>query len=269
MISLIISTYNEKYFNQFLKNVKDTIGNNVEYEIIQIWNPGLMSICEAYNKGAVQAKYDNLLFVHEDVQFYSTNWYTILEKYFQLPNLGVFGLAGNKRKFDLPYGFHSGLQNEGFMFVNHRGHPKISFKQQKFPFEVKVIDGVFIGMKKNVWKEIPFSKSLKGFHFYDLDISLRTSVKHQNYLVTDLDIEHFSIGNFGDQWIEACIEFHRDKSYNYDMILPKEKRDVRNFWYKRLLEEKISFRNRLRYSLNIGCNKDTLRSCIKFLLNGK
>lgn len=264
MLSIIISSYKTMILSQLKRNILETIGI-IDYEIISINNPGIMSICEAYNEGAKKAKFENLLFIHEDVKFHTNNWYKLLTKYYSLKDLGVFGLAGNKRKFHLPYGFHSGLNNEGFMFLNHTAHEKIIFQKQDFPFKVKVIDGVFIGMKKSVWQKNKFNQSLKGFHFYDLDISLRTSVDYQNYLVTDLDFEHFSEGNFGDQWIKACISFNKSQSYNYNLIKPKEKRDIRKFWYQRLLNEDITFINRLRYVFAMGTNKDTLKECIKFI----
>ena len=268
MLSIIISTYKPHLLKALEQNIAETIGET-PYEIIAINNPGLMGICKAYNQGAEQAQFDNLLFVHEDVKFHSKNWGSLLQKYYNLPELGVMGLAGNIRKFHLPYGFHSGLWHEGAMFLNHRGHAKTVFPKQKFPFEVKVIDGVFIGMKKEVWKEVPFNESLQGFHFYDIDISLRTSVKYKNYLVTDLDFEHFSTGNFGDQWIKACISFNKNNAYNFDPITPQERRDVRNFWYERLLDEKINLKNRIQYAIAMGNNKNTLKNCAKFLLNFK
>lgn len=268
MLSIIISSYKPSLLQQLKDNIAATIGD-ISYEIIAVDNPGKMGICEAYNKGATRARYDNFLFIHEDVKFHTPNWGKTLEKYYDLSNVGVMGLAGNIRKFHLPYGFHSGLNNEGFMFLNHTGHDKIIFEPQKFPFNIKVIDGVFIGMKRIVWKEFPFDEKLKGFHFYDIDISLRTSTKYQNVLVTDLDFEHFSTGNFGNQWIESCISFNKRKNYNYDVINPKERRDVRRFWYDRLAQEDISLQNRLKYASELGLNKDTISAMFKFIVNSK
>ena len=268
MLSIIISSYKPDYFDALIKNIDENIGT--EYEIVKIDNPGLMGICSAYNRGAELAKYENLLFLHEDVRIDSPNWWNILEKYYNIPDMGVIGLAGNKRKFKLPYGFHSGINHEARMFLYHSGENKYPFHKANYPYQVKVIDGVFIGMKKKVWEEIKFNEKIIGFHFYDLDISLRTSKLYKNYLVSDLDITHFSKGNFGDQWINACIKFHdTENNYVFDEISPKEKRDVRNFWYKRLFTEEISFGKRLRYALNMGFNKDTLKAAVEFLIHKK
>ena len=50
MISIVISSYQPHFFAALEKNIVETIG--VTYEIVQIYNPGTMGICEAYNKGA-------------------------------------------------------------------------------------------------------------------------------------------------------------------------------------------------------------------------
>lgn len=72
MISIIISSHNQLYFDQLSKNIESSIG--VPYELIQIWNPGTYSINEAYQKGLEQSQYDNLLYIHEDIEFLDQNW---------------------------------------------------------------------------------------------------------------------------------------------------------------------------------------------------
>ena len=264
MLSIIISSYKSILFAALEKNIAETCG--VAYEIIKIDNPGIMGICEAYNKGAEKAKFENLLFLHEDVEFHTKNWGDILKKYFNLKDLGVLGLAGSKRKFHLPYGFVNALPGENYSFVTYPGYPENVFKNTQFPFLIKVIDGVFIGMKKSVWKKFRFNEEISGFHFYDIDISLRTSESLQNYLVNDICVDHFSAGNFGNEWIDACISFNKRTNYPYDAISPKEQRDVRNYWYGRLSNEKISFGKRLKYALRMGVNKDTIINYLFFVL---
>lgn len=267
MLSIIISSYQPQYFAALEQNIAATCG--VEYELIKIDNPGLMGLCDAYNKGAEQAKYANLLFLHEDVKFHSQNWGTKVLESLQMPNAGIIGIAGSTRKFNLPYGFYNAMPGENFVFLHHSGEAYLELKDEVAPKPVRVIDGVFIAVAKNIWKEFPFAKDLSGYHFYDLDISLRVSEKFQNYLITNIGVEHFSMGNFGDHWITACLIFFKTRNYQYDNILPKEKRDLRNFWYKRLYTEKISFTNRLNFALNLGFNKDTLKAAVEFLTHKK
>ena len=71
MLSIIISSYQPHYYTALEKNIAATCG--VEYELIKIDNPGLMGLCQAYNKGAEKAKYEYLLFLHEDVNVLTVN----------------------------------------------------------------------------------------------------------------------------------------------------------------------------------------------------
>lgn len=264
MISIIISSYQAHYFSALEKNIAETIG--IPYEIIKIENPGIMGICEAYNKGAEKSRFEHLLFLHEDVRFDNLNWGNILMgKYFQLPNVGILGLAGDKVKFHLPYGFSSGLINSGYMFVKHKEGAK-HFLIPENPLKVKPMDGVFLAMKKNVWQRLKFDESLNGYHFYDLDITLRSSEHYQNYLVHDIDFLHFSTGNFGTEWVNACIKFNKRIYSSYDHVAPKQKRDIRKFWYKHLKKQQINFRTRLLYVFTMGFNKDTIKEATSFLL---
>ncbi|MBD8084306.1 glycosyltransferase [Chryseobacterium caseinilyticum] len=267
MLSIIISSYQPHYYTALEQNIAATCG--VEYELIKIDNPGVMGLCEAYNKGAEKATYENLLFLHEDVKFHSQNWGLRVLEGLQIPDAGLIGIAGSKRKFNLPYGFYNAMPGENFAFLHHSGEAHLEIKDDAIPVPVRVIDGVFIAMTKKVWSEFSFAKDLSGYHFYDLNISLRVSEQFQNYLIPNIGIEHFSKGNFGDHWIRACLNFFKTGNYRYDSVLPKEKRDLRIFWYQRLFTEKISFGNRLQYVLNMGTNKDTLKAAVEFLIHKK
>jgi glycosyltransferase involved in cell wall biosynthesis len=267
MLSIIISSHKQIFFDNLSKNIEKTIGN-VAYEVIQIWNPALMGICEAYNKGAQQAKYDFLIFMHEDIEFLTENWgETLVEKYFSLPNVGLLGLAGDKQKFKMPYGFSSGLQNNGFISVYHKLDDDI--KKIDFPVAVKVLDGVFLAMKKNIWKKNKFDENLNGFHFYDIDISLRLSENYQNFMITDFFILHFSEGNFGNQWVEAAIDFNKRNYNNFDKTTFKNRERIRRFCYKRLMREEICLRLRLKYLFAMGVYFQSFFRGMKFLFNTK
>ena len=72
MLSIIISSYQPEFYLALEKNIAESIG--IPYEIMKIDNPGIMGICEAYNRGAEKAQYDFLLFLHEDVLFETQDW---------------------------------------------------------------------------------------------------------------------------------------------------------------------------------------------------
>ena len=268
MLSIIISSYKPDYFAAVEKNIAATCG--VPHEIIRMENPGIMGICEAYNKGAEKAKYSHLIFVHEDVEFYTENWGKILmENYFTIPNVGVIGFAGVKRRFHMcyGYGFNNLFHNEGFLLLQHKGSGTKAHHHQN-PIPVKVIDGVFLGMKKELWQSQKFNENfLKGFHFYDIDFTLKASENHQNYLITDINLVHFSKGNFGNDWVKEAIRFNKQKNYNFDPATNFEKKQIRKDWYLRLKDEKINFTNRLKYVFEMGVDRFSRSAMLQFLFS--
>ena len=250
MLSIIVSSYNSAMFEALQKNIEETIG--IKYEIIKIHNPGLMGICTAYNKGASLANYENLLFVHEDVIFKSINWGKILiEKYFTLEKVGVLGLAGAKKKFHLPYGWGYPNDNEKFVFVSHPNDSIINYNYQS-PIKIKVIDGVFLALKKDVWAEIKFDENIEGFHFYDIDISLRASEQYNNYIIPDIALFHHSHGNYNNNWMKSAIQLNKKNYKNYDKCTQQELTLIRQMWYKRLRNKNIQFSYRIIYLKQIS-----------------
>ncbi|MGJ1194265.1 MULTISPECIES: glycosyltransferase [Sphingobacterium] len=263
MISIIISSYNKKNFSRLKNNIDETIG--IPYELIQIWNPGKMGICEAYNSGAKVSKYEYLLFIHEDIKFLEKNWgRSLIESFMSLYNIGILGLAGSKVKFKLPYGYHSDLRGADFMFVKHSVNDIV--QNLRSPIKVKVLDGVFLSMTKTIWEKFKFNEQISGFHFYDIDITLRTSKFCQNYVLPKISILHFSMGKFDNSWIRSCIKFHKFTNYNYDQPFREFENIIQNFWYNRLRCENITFILRLRYSLHLGFSIKSIKNCIKFIL---
>ena len=73
MLSIIISSYQIDYFEQFKRNVEVTIGCNFVYEIVSVQNNNEYSINEAYNKGGKKAKYNNLLFLNRRLHLHLLN----------------------------------------------------------------------------------------------------------------------------------------------------------------------------------------------------
>ena len=96
MISIIISSYKENYYQLLLANIQQSIGH-ANYEIVKISNPGLMGINKAYNEGALKAMYDDLLFIHEDVEFITNGWGHFLIDSLKNENIGIIGVAGGIR----------------------------------------------------------------------------------------------------------------------------------------------------------------------------
>lgn len=266
MISIIISSYKAHLFTQLAQNIADTIG--VPYEIVKIDNPGLMGICEAYNKGAELAQYDILCFCHEDIFFRFAGWGRQLADFIHTtPDAGFAGVAGSTIKLARPTGWFSGIAGCDITPAGIHDTKPPNLVEETIPVKVKVIDGVIMCSHKCVWQQFPFNEHIKGFHFYDIDISMRVAKKYQNYLLPWLSIHHFSQGKFDDKWIEANFAFHQyAKRHQYifseecDNMAP-----VQNFWYERLTKEEISLMNKLRFAFRMGISKKSALTYLKFL----
>ena len=97
MISIIVSSVDNKLFDSFQQNLSETIG--VPFEVIKIPNKGEMGICAAYNLGGVQAKYDYLVFAHEDIRFHTNDWGSrLLQLFHDNEEIGLAGVVGSEYK---------------------------------------------------------------------------------------------------------------------------------------------------------------------------
>lgn len=264
MISIITSSYRPNLFESLKENIKSTIGDT-EYELIRINNPELMSVSQAYNKGANQARYDILLFVHEDIEFKSSGWGDLLVAHLKLDNVGIVGVAGSLKRFNLPIGFETGIKKYRRIYLKHDQNENIKSQSYKDPVKVRTLDGVFMALTNNRWKEFKFNELIDGFHFYDLDLSLRISEKYQNYVAQDILIVHKSLGKFNNAWINAVLKFHSIR-YRFDEATEEELNYMRRYWYLRLRNEDISLVNRIRYILKMGVNRQSKHEALKFLI---
>jgi hypothetical protein len=219
MLTIITCSIDDRFFNQIEDNIRSTIGA-IEYELIKIDNTiEKLSIAEAYNKGALHSKFDNLLFIHEDVTFNTLNWGSTLIKHLnELKNVGIIGTLGSDYITNVPSGW--AIRNDENIFVNavqeykynkKKGHPiAINHKKTK---EVSTLDGVFLAMKKTTWEQIKFDENLEGFHGYDLSICLRC--QEHKYFIPDILITHYSEGKFEYNWYLSNLLIRTNYSGEY------------------------------------------------------
>jgi len=220
MISIIVSSYKEDFFSKLEASIDTTIG--LKYEIIKITNHGLMGICEAYNVGISRAKYEVIVFCHEDIIFRTMNWGAELIKIINSDlKIGLVGLAGNRIKTSVPSGWH--CSNDKYLAYNFiqsdykNKTETIYYCNVDKITEVAVVDGFFMVSKKNVLKKYHFdSELLKGFHGYDLDISLAIGQEFKIVISHNIKVEHFSVGNPDKYWFNDMIKVHS----KYSQLLP-------------------------------------------------
>ncbi|WP_345953769.1 glycosyltransferase [Mucilaginibacter sp. PAMB04168] len=216
MISVIISSVVPHMLASVSENIAATIG--VPYELIGIDNgTGARGICEIYNQGTRQAKYDILCFVHEDVAFKTAYWgQHVINTFATEPDLGLLGIAGSSYKNAAPSGWH-GI---GF-FTDHvnilQGYKQTNAELKHYcrnPHndqftEVVSIDGVWFCTPRKVAQQIPFDqKTFTGFHAYDVDFSLAVRQHYKVKVTYDVLLHHFSEGTYDDKWVFEILKLH-------------------------------------------------------------
>ncbi|CAN5411054.1 hypothetical protein BH20BAC1_BH20BAC1_19600 [soil metagenome] len=222
MISVIICSTNPDLLQQVSESIKQTIGTS--YEILvrdnRKKNEG---ICEVYNQLALQAIYPYLCFVHEDVIFETTDWGNrALSVFKDFPATGLLGIAGCKYKSSFYSGWFSGIKAIDCANYIHQyptkeekvclsPEPGISIQ------ETVCIDGVFMFVSRNIWSAIKFNENaLKGFHFYDIDFSLRAAKKCKVFVTYNILLRHITFGgDYSDNWMQTAIDYH--KTVNHEL----------------------------------------------------
>lgn len=248
MLSIIISSYQPKYFDQLVKNIDETVGDDFEYEIIQIWNPNLMSITKAYNDGVKKSKFQNYLFLHEDLIFKTKNWGEKLLAHLNHSETGIVGLAGSSY---VPIAPSSWTVSEKYNFANilqgSKGNTDYIKTNSTKELRTKVfgVDGVFLAITRVNYEQILFDEKLLGFHGYDLDFTLRTSKKFQNYVVNDILLQHFSVGNLDKVWLNANIKIREKVGFHFHKIFDSEveKSVFLSFLYKYFSYYPVTLKN--------------------------
>jgi hypothetical protein len=221
MISVIVSSADTEMFNAFSENVTRTIG--VPFEIIRVDNSSAkISICAAYNEGALRAQYQYLCFAHEDINIKTNFWGKKLIDHFNADSAaGLIGIAGNTFKTKmLSWWEHARLKdietrriniiqsykyNANKMSENIRVNPLNEIKSQ-----VVNLDGVFLATTKSIWEKNKFDeKLLTGFHGYDVDICMQVGKTKNLFVVHDILIEHFSEGKFDCECLLYYFKIHK------------------------------------------------------------
>lgn len=206
MLSIIISSYKPEYFSALEKNIAQTCG--ILYEIIKVNNPGLMGICEAYNKGVLIAKYNDLLFLHEDTEFKTSNWGEVLISYLKNQKTGCIGVAGSTYIPNAPVGWWFS-KNADFRYLLQNNKDYRTIDEDK---DIILLDGVFLAIQKQKYEEFKFDETLlSGFHAYDIDFSQRVSQKYQNLITSKILINHFSTGKPDSNWFFDIIKTRKNK----------------------------------------------------------
>jgi GT2 family glycosyltransferase len=249
---------NPNYLQQVSENIRQTIG--LDYELLVTDNrKENLPICKIYNQLAAKASYPYLLFLHEDVVFQTLSWGSLLtEQFTRDASVGVIGVAGSAYKSVIPSGWYTGLKEMDYYNILHDNKGIVKKIRDEhddhvITAQVKVLDGVFLACRKSLWQEIPFNEQLlQGFHFYDIDFSLRASLHFKNIVLRNLNMIHYTVGgDFGEPWVQTAFLFHK---HYHNLLAGKD--DSSSFyndtivfrsWLDLLKNEKIRFKSRIKW----------------------
>ena len=202
MISIIICSRTASISNELMQNINQTIG--IPYELVIIDNSNnFYSIFSAYNEGVKRSNYEVLCFMHDDIYFKSNDWGASVINRFEALNLGAIGVAGSPYYAILPGAWWSGSYISYALY----GEKEYAYQPKKDnALPVVVLDGLWFCLRKSLFSMIRFDDiTFKGFHYYDIDISLQ--IHHQGYKllnVYDIAIKHSS-GKIDEKWLENAI----------------------------------------------------------------
>lgn len=210
MLSIIVCSRNKTLLTEFIENVNKTVG--VAYEIIDIDNSkNNHSIFSAYNLGFSKCNYPYICFVHEDVLFHTLNWGEKIIAHLQEPNTGILGLAGSDLVTRIPGSCSGKTSCVNIIQSDKRGkkasrknlYPE-NFNQSKH--STILLDGVLLCLRRDLMEKLEFDEQIGGFHGYDFDITLQSTIAgYTNYVIYDIELEHFSRGQFDGKYISNLI----------------------------------------------------------------
>ena len=258
MISLIVCSVRPELLERAKRSVESSIGVAHEWVVADNRNTG-KGICQVYNELAEKARFPFLIFLHEDVTFEGSDWGNRLIDHFMTdPKLGLVGLAGSNVKSSSISGWYTGDPQNDRFYLNHQLpgyaeslHQVPSTSMDLFP--VVCLDGVFLCCRRTVWESIRFDEqNLRGFHFYDLDFSLRVARKFRVGVTTRVALTHHTEagGDYGTRWLQEAMDFHHRWSDRLPMSLDQQSIDessIQRIWLDRLKDQRISILDRIQW----------------------
>ncbi len=244
MLSIIICSRNQTLPKEFTENVSSTVG--VEYEIVTIDNSkNNYSIFSAYNLGFSKCKYPYLCFLHEDVLFRTPNWGEKIIAHLKEPNTGILGLAGSDLVTRIP-GACSGKTSCANIIQSDKSGRKPSVKSffpenyNKSRHSTILLDGVLLSLRRDLMEKLKFDEQIGVFHGYDFDITLQSTIAgYTNYVIYDIELEHFSRGQFDGKYISNLIAVFK-KWRNYLPLVGPSITDEKQSQIHRMEEKRLS-----------------------------
>lgn len=162
------------------------------------------SLASAYNAAARAARHDRIAFIHDDVALLSDAPWEVLAA--ALDHVDVVGLAGSERATGpaVLWSGHPHLHG----WISYPAADGIAVEAAPLSLRcglvrgIQALDGVLIAARTKAALAVGFDeRTFGGFHFYDLDFSVRAHEDGFSLAVTtDVLALHASRGGFGEAW---------------------------------------------------------------------
>lgn len=188
MISIIICTPADDITPDQRTNIVSTIG--CDHEIIVIPNTNReYSIFQAYNIGVKKSSGEILGFIHNDVTFETGGWGLSIEHILKDNRIGLVGVIGGHIAPDFPayysecpYISSRNADNDNGKVMNHES----GYWDSHGLADVAVVDGQQMFMPKDIFPPLSFDEErYRGFHGYDMDISMQVHSIGKRVVVTN------------------------------------------------------------------------------------
>jgi Glycosyltransferase like family len=225
-----------------------------KYESLLIDNTSgiYKSAAQAYNYLGLKANGDYLIFVHQDVFFWSRNWLKEMEEYLStMSDIGVAGLAGMEKpsflnEFEIcsryfllnkigSYRTWFSLYGRGNLIEGEIGQ-RWAGRMISEPVPVQTVDELMLVVPAKVFEKNKFDdKTCDSWHLYGVDFSLTLSKKGLKTYVLPFPAVHYSGGKIDAGYIHTLqniIEKHEsEKVINTTCgLYPTQKELVDLFW---------------------------------------
>src|SRR5688572_29037121 len=219
MLSIIIASVDKLLQEEVKINIEQTVG--CDYEILAFDNAnGQKSLCQIYNEGVRQARFELLCFMHEDVSIKKADWGNVVADLFHKNSrLGVLGIAGSTYKSLTPSGWftHSHVVEmehtniiQSYKYSRNDTFHNCRNPTNQNPVKVAVADGVWLCTRKEIATRFPFDEqTFKKFHCYDIDFCISVGRFYDIAVTYDVLLHHYSDGNFDGEWMQEIIKLHK------------------------------------------------------------
>ena len=223
MISIICST--REIDKGFKFHVLKTCGVK-DAEFLFYENKNQWSLTEIYNKGLNDAKYDKIVFLHNDIHIETNGWgYKLLKHYEKNPGYGILGVAGTKYMATTGKWWEDRRQMYGRVKHTHEEKSWLTSYSPDLGNDIEnvvAVDGVFFSVdRKNL--KVKFDESFKGYHFYDIPFCVENFINGVKIGVhTNIRINHMSIGATNEMWEASRVQFTEKYKNNLPLKVNKE-----------------------------------------------